>query len=232
MSMARKATIGIGVGLGVVALAVIGSAMFLAESGEEMMHLYKDYKASQRQAAAAPWQDSGAMELQGRWHGMSLTAANSPTAAAFGLREVEGGVVVAEAPVNGSPAASSGVMPGDLVVGVDNQRVGDMADLYNASRAVDPTRPVLLDVRRQGRPVTLVLPAMATRPAVAGGGEPPERTVNPVVPAAWGPRHLYCPRDGTMIPAAGLAGPNGVPGPTLLCPRCRGPLSMLQAMPR
>jgi hypothetical protein len=213
--MRWKTTIPVGVGvvLAVVAVAVVGAAMLLTDKGEEMIHLYGDYRA----AKAGKQTDS--MELFGKWRGMSLAAVNGQTAANLGVRG-ESGVVVAGV---GPFCQQVGLRAGDVITGVDNQPVRDLAGLYNATKKASPAAPTVLEVNRQGQTVALVLPpaGQAAMGPGAGMGTRPELEANwgAGVPAAFNGQNFYCPRDGTVLPRGSVGSP-------FLCPRCQGPLHL------
>ncbi len=215
MSWKQSVPIGVGVFLSVIAAGVIGAAMFLTDNGEEALHLYKNYQAASNPGVPMGPKLSRAMELQGKWCGINIVDPKSPTAQRMSLGEVEGGVVVAGLhPTNGAIAKQSGVLPGDVIVGVDKAPIKDMTDMFNVSRNLPPVSPVLLDVRRQGHPMTLVIPAAAfSQPRATGEGE--------AVPAAWTGQQYYCPRDGLTLPRGMVRSP-------LVCPRCQGPLHLFQ----
>ena len=47
MSWKQSIPLGVGVILAVIAVGVIGAGMFMGDKGEELLHLYGDYKAKQ-----------------------------------------------------------------------------------------------------------------------------------------------------------------------------------------
>lgn len=201
--MGWKTTIPLGVGVALIAVAaaIIGAALLFTDKGEELGHLYKDLRAASPQGQTGLVTSPQALEVLGKWQGISVAAVDGPTARGLGLGEAEGGVVVAGLQ-EAQAAQASGLLVGDVIRGVDRQPVRDMADLYNISRTVDPLSPVLLDVQRQGQTMTLVLPAAATTAAAPAAQ-----------PAAWTGTQFYCPLHGALgpRPAAGV------------CPYCRGP---------
>lgn len=217
MAMSWKTSIPLGVGifLAVVAVGVIGAGMFLSDKGEEMLHMYKDFRSTQQQVP----DPSNALELQGRWRGMTLAAIGGPTAQILGIREAERGVVVADLPPD--PMQAGGLAAGDVIVGVDQQPVDNIADLYNVSRTKSPVDPLLLDVRRHNHALTVVLPGLQAAPGLAPPGGEVE-TNNPWgagMPAAWTGQQFYCPREGLVLPGGSVSNP-------YLCPRCQGPLHL------
>jgi len=227
MSWKTSVPLGVGAALVVLAAGIIGAAMFVGEQSEEMLHFYKEYRRTQQGpgvAAATPKAPAPGMELQGKWRGMTLSALGSPAAAALNLREAESGVAVTDP----GAAATGGLQRGDVIVGMDRQPVRDMSDLFQASRKVPPTTPVLLDVQRGEQKVSLVLPAANSALRQQPQGQPAVQTPAPGqanqqwgVPAAaqqtWPARSYYCPRDGINVPAAAAS-------PPFLCPQCRSPL--------
>jgi Do/DeqQ family serine protease len=64
------------------------------------------------------------------------------------------GLVVADLQPN-SPAAYTGLRPGDLIVGVNRKRVQDLSDFYDAIKLSE--RSILLQISRNGRPMYLVV---------------------------------------------------------------------------
>jgi S1-C subfamily serine protease len=64
------------------------------------------------------------------------------------------GLIVADLQPN-SPAAYTGLRPGDLIVGVNRKRVQDLSDFYDAIKLSE--RSILLQISRNGRPMYLVV---------------------------------------------------------------------------
>tara|TARA_B110000483_G_scaffold107768_1_gene131428 strand:- start:2721 stop:4085 length:1365 start_codon:yes stop_codon:yes gene_type:complete len=64
------------------------------------------------------------------------------------------GLVVADLQPN-SPAAYTGLRPGDLIVGVNRKRVNDLSDFYEAVKLSENS--ILLQISRNGRPMYLVV---------------------------------------------------------------------------
>ena len=64
------------------------------------------------------------------------------------------GLVVADLQPN-SPAAYTGLRPGDLIVGVNRKRVNDSSDFYEAVKLSENS--ILLQISRNGRPMYLVV---------------------------------------------------------------------------
>lgn len=78
---------------------------------------------------------------------------------------VAGGAVITRVD-GGSPAATAGLNPGDIVVGIDNRAVTSMANLVMAVHAESPGSRVELDVERDGRVHTASV-VVTPRPADA-----------------------------------------------------------------
>jgi hypothetical protein len=154
------------------------------------------------------------MELRGRWLGLRLAPADSPSAAELGVPPTVLGVVVVEvADRADSRARQAGVHPGDVIIGVEGDAAGNLADLYALSAELDVARPLTLDVMRRGQAMRLVLPPLyggAMQPMAAGA-------VQPMVGAAAGTQvgamQYQCPLSGTRWSHAQVA-------PHFTCPRC------------
>jgi hypothetical protein len=155
-----------------------------------------------------------AMELQGSWLGMRLTSLDSPTARRLGVPPSAPGVMIVEIEKrNGWRARQAGAMEGDVIVGVDGKAIRDLSDLYDVSRNLDVGSAVLLDIRRVGQPMTLVVPALHAPPPGAAPSQPgqagiPAQVMAPganaalAQPAAWVPGlqgpQFYCPIHSRM----------------------------------
>lgn len=224
MSWSKSIPVGVGVFVAVIAVAVIGAAMFIGESGEEALHLYRSYSSAARARAPA-----NPMELQGKWKGLTVVPVDGPTAEALGASGSDEGLVVAQIP-EGHPARHNGLMLGDVVVGVDGQKVRDLSDLYNVSRSTSGAEPALLDVRRHGQALTVFLPAAppagVATPELEGQNAWPWQGPGGGrgVQAGWGGQQLLCPHHG-------MVGAQGGPGVGYSCPICRGPVHRGQAGP-
>ena len=68
---------------------------------------------------------------------------------------------------SGTPAATSGLQPGDVIVGVDGQPVSGQADLGRAIRAAGPGGTIKLTIDRNGAKQDVSV-TLATRPANLG----------------------------------------------------------------
>ncbi len=185
--------------LAVLLLLIVAGAMFFADEVEEFLG-HREPKTTQ------------VMELRGSWLGMELISLDSPTAGRLGIPPSTRGVMIMEIEEkNGWRARQAGAMQGDVIVAVDGQTVRDLGDLYDVSRSLDVARVVLLDVRRWGQPLTLVLPALHAPLPVAAPPRPGQAAA-PVTPmianaagaqqAAWTPAaqgaQFYCPTHNRM----------------------------------
>lgn len=196
----------------VLLVLLITGAMFFADEAEDFFG-HRGPKTTQ------------VMELRGSWLGMKLTSLDSPTARRLGVPPSAKGVMIVEVEErNGWRALRAGATEGDVIVAVDGQDVRDLADLYDVSRNVDVGSAVLLDIRRWGQPITLVLPALHALPAGAAGAQlgqagsfpaatAPAGNAAGTQPVAWTPGaqggQLYCPRVDSAQPVAWVQGSQG-----------------------
>jgi hypothetical protein len=162
------------------------------------------------------------MELRGRWLGLRLAPADSPSAAEMGVPPTVLGVVVVEvAEGANSRARQAGVNPGDVIIGVEGDATGNLADLYSLSADLDVARPLTLDVMRRGQAMRLVLPPLyggtTQQPMPAGTVQPVAGAVPQMGGAAVGTQvglmQYQCPLSGTRWSHAQVA-------PHFTCPRC------------
>ena len=218
----------------VLLVLLVAGAMFF---GEEAKDLFGRSEPKTTQV----------MELRGSWLGMKLTSLDSPTVQRMGIPPSLPGVMIVEiAERDGWRARQAGAVEGDVIVAVDGKNVRDLADLYDVSRSVDVGNAVLLDVRRWGQPMTLVLPALHVLPTGVAGGQPgqagplPPATAFPMTtpptmamganaagtqPVAWNPAaqgpQFYCPTHGRMWPQNAVH-------PHYRCPLGNCPLSRVR----
>lgn len=86
------------------------------------------------------------------WTGL----ASDPLAArALGIRQGDG-VLVSEVRPR-SPGARAGVLPGDVIVGADGRKVGDLEELQRILRQFRVGDSLRLELRRDGKPVPAVM---------------------------------------------------------------------------
>lgn len=189
----------------ILALLAAG-AMFFPDDGGSIGSVFGQNKPKFTQA----------MELRGKWLGMNLTALDSPTAHTWGVPPSLKGVMVVEiGEKSGWRANMAGVIQGDVIVAVDGKNIRDLADLYDISRTLDVGSSLLLDIRRWGQPMTLVLPALysvppaVVPPQIQQAGQPVPMVVQranggavqPValMPVAQG-MQFYCPKHNRVWP--------------------------------
>ena len=77
----------------------------------------------------------------------------------LGGTEPNGGGVKVNGVSPGGPAAEAGVQRGDVIVGIDGKSVGTGRDILAAMENVEPGRKVTLELRRDGKPVNVVVTA-------------------------------------------------------------------------
>ncbi|MHC4176053.1 MAG: hypothetical protein ACYSWU_01015 [Planctomycetota bacterium] len=177
----------------VLLVLLVAGAMFFADEAEDFFGLHEPAITQ-------------AMELRGSWLGMKLASLDSPTARHLGVPPAAKGVMIVEIEErNGWRARQAGAMEGDVIVAVDEQDIRDLADLYDVSRNLDVGGAVLLDIRRWGQPMTLVLPALLAQPAAA----------NPSQFGQAGPAMAPGANAAWVQPAATV---QGVQGPQFYCP--------------
>jgi S1-C subfamily serine protease len=83
---------------------------------------------------------------------LGITAVPVPTSAGL-----NGPGVLAERVVAGSAAQQAGVVAGDVVVSVDTAPLAEVEDFLRAVRAHRAGDSVTVELRRAGRPVTLII---------------------------------------------------------------------------
>jgi len=97
-----------------------------------------------------------AQELRehGRMRDFSTGLASDPLAAqAMGIRPGDG-VLVSEVQPR-SPGAKAGILPGDLIVGADGRKVGDLEELQQILRQFRVGEKLRLDLLRGGEPLSV-----------------------------------------------------------------------------
>ena len=77
----------------------------------------------------------------------------------LGGAETNGGGVRVEGVSPGGPAAEAGVKPGDVIVAIDAKPVTTGRELVRAMEAIEPGEKVELGLKRDGKPVKLVVEA-------------------------------------------------------------------------
>jgi predicted metalloprotease with PDZ domain len=208
----------------VLLVVLVAGAMFFADKLDDLIDGRKP-KATQT------------MEMRGSWLGMKMAAVDSPTAQRLGIPPSTKGVVIVELDEkNGWRARQAGAMEGDLIVAIDGQNIRDLADVYELSRNVDVGGVVLMDVRRWGQLITLVMPALQASPAVAAPWQPgqavPAQPAAPLVasiaaqPVAWpapvAPGPQFC------CPIHNRTWSQNEVHPMYRCPLCNCPLNRVR----
>ncbi len=90
----------------------------------------------------------------GRMRDFSTGLASDPMAArAMGIRPGEGVLVSAVQPR--SAGAKAGILPGDVIVGADGRKVGDLEELQQILRQFRVGETLRLELRRDGAPVSV-----------------------------------------------------------------------------
>ena len=106
------------------------------------------------------------------WIGVEPQTLNAELAASYGLDNTAG-VLIAGVLQQG-PAAAAGIKPGDVVVGVNAQRVASIADLLAQVSALTPGNLATLQVWRDGVVVAVAV-SPAVRPHPVHGHSTPQR---------------------------------------------------------
>ncbi len=94
--------------------------------------------------------------------GVELQDVNADIAESFQLPSAEGSIIAGV--VRGGPADRGGMRVGDVVVGVNAEKVRNQADLLSNVAAIAPGNKATFKVIRQGKPAELVI-TVAERPA-------------------------------------------------------------------
>ena len=196
---------------GVLILAITGGAILLFTAGGD----------SGWNPLSGPTSNAQAMQLSGQWLGIRLASADTPSAQSFGVAPATEGVVVAEFVMpEGARAQQAGLLPGDVLVGIDGNAISNLTQLYTLSTTLDVNRMLALSVTRQGQPLNLLVPGL---PGGAMAGSMNPMAVNPAMmnPAIGS---LVPGVPNVMAPALGAAPvpANGaVNGPMYFCPNDR-----------
>lgn len=151
----------IGLSAALVAFAVYTCELDELQGTRDLSDGLRDLIRMERRRGPLP--GLPAMQVQGSWAGMTLRSAAASTAAAPGggatSAAAGNGVLVAWIdPDEGEPAQRAGIRPGDTIVGVDEQRIGGLADMRAASRKARSGQPLLIQILRQGQRLTMVMP--------------------------------------------------------------------------
>lgn len=103
--------------------------------------------------------------------GLDSQSVDARIAQGLGLAEVRGAVVTRVYP--GSAAAAAGLREGDVIVGANGQRIDDSDALRNFQGLQPANAKVTLDVRRDGKPLTVSATLREQPRAVDGGSLDP-----------------------------------------------------------
>lgn len=104
-------------------------------------------------------------EVRTGWLGIEGQTVDPDVAELYGLGTTSGAIVAAVVP--DSPADEAGLVEGDVVVAVDGEEVGTMADLAGRVRRVAPGETTALTVLRAGEEQTLEV-TLGERPEQVG----------------------------------------------------------------
>ncbi len=83
------------------------------------------------------------------WLGVYIQTVNKEIAGYLGLSRVEGAVVTSV--VEGGPADSAGITQGDVIIGIDGNRVGSAEDLTSLVQKMKPGQKVEVALYRSGK---------------------------------------------------------------------------------
>ena len=169
------------------------------------------------------------MEVKGDWLGISLVDLTSGSARRAALPAGVKGVMVTEISESaGWRARAAGLMPRDVVTGVNKTKVSTINDLFDVVRKVNVSEPIALDVNRFGQMGTLTLAGLTAPPAatfVAPGAMAQQQAMMPGqgLPQA-APMQAMAPAAMAPLPVAGInaqpvAQPMQVAGPRWICRR-------------
>jgi S1-C subfamily serine protease len=89
------------------------------------------------------------------WLGIVIQDVTEELGSSFGVGENEG-VLVSDV-MQGGPAESAGLRPGDVIRGLSGARITGVPELQKRVAAVPPGDPVTLDVLRDHRPVSITI---------------------------------------------------------------------------
>jgi len=209
---------GLSVFLVLVLMVIALGAMLFTDDGDDILDSFFDKK----QAVTNP------MELRGDWLGMSLVDLNATTALRRNIPPSQKGVLVAElSETRGLRAQQAGIMPGDVITGINNINVRNISDVFEATRKINVVEGIFVNVVRWGQLMTLVLPAiyqpLVMTPQVQAGMVAPQ-AVAPIAAAAPFPAAAPFNAQAVMPQAAplnaqGVAQVQTANGPLWICPR-------------
>jgi serine protease Do len=112
-------------------------------------------------------------EVRRSFLGVLLDGVTSADAEVYGLERAEGAEV--RFVERDSPAGAAGVEVGDVIVGIEDARVGSVSDLQNSLARLEPGATASLQVIRYGTALTLPVTLGVVRSGVRPEGEPEPR---------------------------------------------------------
>lgn len=88
------------------------------------------------------------------WIGVEPNELSPELAETFGVAGANAGVIITGV-LQGGPAARAGMLPGDVIVQVDEQRVRNVAEMMTAVASLQPGQRVDFEILRNGQSMTL-----------------------------------------------------------------------------
>ena len=88
------------------------------------------------------------------WIGVEPTELSPELAETFGVAGANAGVIITGV-LQGGPAARAGMLPGDVIVQVDEQRVRNVAEMMTAVASLQPGQRADFEILRNGQSMTL-----------------------------------------------------------------------------
>ena len=105
-------------------------------------------------------------EVTRGWVGVEIQELSAEMASAFGLPVVEGALI--SGVLRGSPADRAGIRPGDVLLGLDGERVISASDMLAKVAALPPGKLTRFQIKRAGKDVALSV-SVGRRPVPAAG---------------------------------------------------------------
>ena len=105
-------------------------------------------------------------EVTRGWVGVEIQELSAEMASAFGLPVVEGALI--SGVLRGSPADRAGIRAGDVLLGLDGERVLSASDMLAKVAALPPGKLTRFQIKRAGKDVALSV-AVGRRPVPAAG---------------------------------------------------------------
>lgn len=88
------------------------------------------------------------------WIGVEPNELSPELAETFGVAGANAGVIITGV-LQGGPAARAGMLPGDVIVQVDEQRVRNVAEMMTAVASLQPSQRADFEILRNGQSMTL-----------------------------------------------------------------------------